>query len=347
MKTSLLNNLTTALLLLICSVFIAPSALAQDHLLLTEITLAPDSGEFIEIYNPTAISISLDNYYLADSQEYAKIASGTATVINSDFIVRFPSGYNIIPNQVMVVAVKGDLFTSYYGMVPDFEIVNQSASVPDMDTIHVGISPTLTNAGEGVVLFYWDGLSDLVSDVDIINAGIPTTANQITSKTGLVVNASTYLNDAGTMPQQMSTPGIGFSTKRILLEGSHETQTGGNGITGNDETTENILVTWDSAYTAPNPGIVTLITGVNPIDFSENILLYPNPSTGKFNINLPMVKSDWNIQMVNIIGESVYYDFVKSTSSHITFNLEGITPGIYFLHLKNNENIIIKKLVIQ
>lgn len=42
-----------------------------------------------------------------------------------------------------------------------------------------------------------------------------------------------------------------FITERDLA-----TQTGGNGLTGHDETSENTGVTWDSAFTAPTPGVV-------------------------------------------------------------------------------------------
>ncbi|MGI8892467.1 MAG: lamin tail domain-containing protein, partial [Bacteroidia bacterium] len=198
MKTSLPKLTRSFLLLASCICLMAPAFLAQNHLLLTEVTLAPDSAEFVEIYNPTMNSISLDNYFLADNVEYALIASGTTNVINSDFIVQFPAGYNILPNQVIVVAIKGDYFTAYYGSGPDFEVVSQSASIPDMLPINVGVSPTLTNTGEGIILFYWSGTTDLVSDVDMVNAGTPTIANKIASKTGISVNASTYLTDAGT-----------------------------------------------------------------------------------------------------------------------------------------------------
>ena len=56
------------------------------------------------------------------------------------------------------------------------------------------------------------------------------------------------------MPQG-SPPGPNQSTKRILLEGDYELHTGtGNGIAGDDETSENTLMTWDHApYSAPTP----------------------------------------------------------------------------------------------
>jgi hypothetical protein len=73
------------------------------------------------------------------------------------------------------------------------------------------------------------------------------------------------------MPLQLSDPGFGFSTKRMLLEGSHEINSGGNGITGHDETTENILVTWDTIYIAPDPGVVGPGVPVELVSFSASV----------------------------------------------------------------------------
>ncbi|MGB3713241.1 MAG: hypothetical protein WA996_02310 [Candidatus Promineifilaceae bacterium] len=65
------------------------------------------------------------------------------------------------------------------------------------------------------------------------------------------ITATTYLSDTYTMPQQATDPGFGFSTKRLSLEVGNELSGGGNLITGDDETTEVITSTWDTAYTAP------------------------------------------------------------------------------------------------
>ncbi len=47
-------------------------------------------------------------------------------------------------------------------------------------------------------------------------------------------------------------------TKRILPETGHETTGGGgNGLTGDDETSEDVSATWDSSpFSAPTPGSV-------------------------------------------------------------------------------------------
>jgi hypothetical protein len=341
------GNYTRLIVLISFCMLCSVGSYAQNHLLLSEITLAPDSGEFIEIYNPTSNAISLDNYYLADNAEYDTLPSGTTNVTASDFIVRFPAGYNIQPNQALVIAMKGDYFSAYSGITPAFEVISQGA-VPDMLAINLGSAATLTNTGEGVILFYWDGSSDLVADVDMVNAGAPSIGNQIASKTGLSVDgpdgdviASSYLTDVNSMPLQVTTPGSGKSTKRIYLEGSNETHGGGNGITGDDETSENILVTWDSVLTAPTPGISDIILGIASFSNSGAFSIYPNPSKGQLTI-YGLQFSLNAVEIFNTLGEKVYNEIF--TASQKTINSK-LVPGIYFVKISNGNSSYTQKLI--
>jgi hypothetical protein len=118
-------------------------------------------------------------------------------------------------------------------------------------------SPSLTDTGEIVVLFEWDGAAPLVKDVDLMVAGAPTAANSIVSKSGYAMGASTYASDANSIPMQASAPPAGKSTKRIALDTGHQSA-GGNGITSDDETSEVTTTTWDTTatYSTPTPGQV-------------------------------------------------------------------------------------------
>lgn len=239
----------------------------DDHLLLCEVALAPSGAELVELVNPTTEAVALGDDYLTDNRAYALLpkAAGAASSpdfdADHDFIVRFPAGTIVPPGGVVVVALDGAGFEETFGRKADFEILGTDPATPDMIPVAVGAEASLTNDGEGVTLFTWDGTSDLVSDVDMVNAGKPTEANGLGDKSGLAVDGpdagstpSTYQPDAFTMPQQASAPGSGKSTKRIALEGPDEATGGGNGLTGDDETTEDISVTWDQAFTAPDPG---------------------------------------------------------------------------------------------
>ncbi|MEM9490604.1 MAG: hypothetical protein AAGC55_15770, partial [Myxococcota bacterium] len=193
-----------------------------------------------------------------------------------DFIVKFPDGATIAPDQVIVVAMRGSGFTSTFGQAPDYAIIQAApgAAMIDPGTLPgaapgltlTGASPQLTNSGEGVVLFHWDGASDLVSDIDMVAvAGAPSAINTLANKTGLIVDGpdadsavSAYLTDAYTFAAMTGAAALGSSHKRIALESGYEQQgVGGNGLFGDDETSENFAITWDSPpFSAPTPGLV-------------------------------------------------------------------------------------------
>jgi hypothetical protein len=230
----------------------------SSPLLLSEVVLTPTAGEMVEIVNPSNDEVDLSTYYLSDSGNYFLLPAH-ATVDMNDFIVKFPLGARIAAHGVMTVAIDTPTnFAATYAKAPDFSLADGT-----MQTILVNGQPTLTNTGEPIILFRWDGTSDLVRDVDIMLVGVPTGAtNDFPNKSGMQQDGmdqdtvmSSYATDHRTIAAQASAPGGGVSTKRILLETGHETQDGsGNGQSGDDETSENTAVTWDTTFTAPTPG---------------------------------------------------------------------------------------------
>ncbi|HEY5947430.1 MAG TPA: lamin tail domain-containing protein, partial [Kofleriaceae bacterium] len=155
-------------------------SVAGAHLLLTEIALAPPGGEFVEITNPSTAAVSLAGYYLADNGDYWKLPAGAPTINISDFIVAFPATAMIPPGGTITVATgTATTFMTAYGMAPTYSIADSTVT----KTVVPG-TPTLTDAGEIVVLFHWDGSADLVDDIDMMIAGMPTATNTLVSKSG-------------------------------------------------------------------------------------------------------------------------------------------------------------------
>lgn len=241
------------------------------HLVLSEVVSGSADLEFVEIFNPTDSDVDLTDYYLTDSAEYALLPawSGTPPDLDTgDGLARFPTGAAIAGGAVALVARDEDAFIAAYEEVPEFALYNadQAAAMtiitdgPDDDF-------TLADAGEVVSLFFWDGQSDRVRDVDMFLAGAaPASGDELLAKQTAAPGGvdgpdpdeapTLYADDAATMPATSVDDSAG-SYHRISLDEDDETTTGGNGLLGHDETSENTLLTWEQdTGTEPTPGVV-------------------------------------------------------------------------------------------
>ncbi len=253
----------------------APAVAADDHLLLTEIVVTPTDGEFIEIHNPTDSAIDLSNYYLTD----ATFAGGLTYYYNvvigdgggggfSDFNSRFPDGSSIAPGEYQTISLTGSTaFVTTWGVAPTYELFEDDGAadaVPDMREATTGSingQGGLSNGGEVVVIYTWDGETDLVTDVDYAVWGDKVEA---IDKTGIAIdgpdsdtNTTEYQAETPIAAQDIVAAGAhpdGQSWQRIDLTEGAELGAGGNGTDGDDETSENTSVTWATAAATPGAG---------------------------------------------------------------------------------------------
>ncbi|WP_175017403.1 ExeM/NucH family extracellular endonuclease [Rasiella rasia] len=251
-------------------------------LLISEVTVTPTAGEFIEIYNPNAAAVDLTDVYLTDatfaggSTYYYNIVTGTNAGGGGfgDFLARFPNGASIAAGEYQTVAISGsDNYTATYGTAPTYELYEDAGTadaIPDMlEGLPGSINGQggLTNSGEVAILFYWDGTTDLVTDLDYILWG--DTAEAV-DKTGITIDGpdadaigSTYANDTPIANQELvagSSHSAGDSFQRNDLTEGAELTGVGNGLNGDDETSEDLSNTWcTSAHTA---GILNACTPV-------------------------------------------------------------------------------------
>ncbi len=124
-----------------------------DHLVISELLYDPTGvddahGEWIEIHNPTAITVTLDGYRLSDGESYG---DGTAT---------FPAGSHIAPGGVVVVAQTA----GGVGFVPDYELTDTDPAVPNLTPVSGSIG--WGNSGDEAILRDATG-----ADVDVVVYG--------------------------------------------------------------------------------------------------------------------------------------------------------------------------------
>jgi len=272
----------------------------SPEILLSEVVVTPTAGEFIEIHNPTGATIDLSDVYLTD----ATFAGGGTFYYNivtganaggggfSDFHARFPDGATIAAGEFQTISLAGseDYFATY-GFDPTYELYEDGVgadAVADMREALPGSINNqggLSNGGEVVILYAWDGESDLVEDIDYALWG--DTAEAV-DKTGVSVDgpdgdavASAYLADTIIAGQDLISGGShasGDSFQRIDFNEGVEAQGGGNGVTGSDEMSEDLSVTWSLAAVTPGagptppPAVAIVINEIiqNPAAVSDN-----------------------------------------------------------------------------
>ena len=146
-----------------------------------------------------------------------------------------------------------------------YELFDTDANVPDMREAlpgAIGGSSGLTNGGEIVILYHWDGTSDLVQDTDYAVWGDKAEA---VDKTGIAIDGpdgdsspSTYLDDTAIANQIAVSSGAphsgGESAQRMTLAENGEIFSGGNGITGHDETSEDLATSFERGDANPGSG---------------------------------------------------------------------------------------------
>jgi predicted extracellular nuclease len=252
----------------------APLKQTVSILLLTELVVTPTAGEFIEIHNPGSSSVDLSDVYVTDATFapdgtfYYNIVTGANAGGGgfADFHARFPDGATIAPSEYQTIALSGsDDFFTEYGVDPTYELYEDGASpdgVPDMREAFPGSingQGGLTNSGEVVILYQWDGSSDLVTDLDYALWG---DKDEAVDKTGVSIDGpdpddtpSTYLADTSIAVQDVldsDAHAFGNSWQRKDLTEGNETKTGGNGADGHDETSEDVSNTWCEDVPTPN-----------------------------------------------------------------------------------------------
>ncbi|MCB0307000.1 MAG: choice-of-anchor J domain-containing protein, partial [Calditrichaeota bacterium] len=301
-----------------------PSGPSASKLLLSEIVVTPTEGEFVEIFNPGTDPVDLSNYYLTDATfagdgtyYYKIVEGGGGGGAFGDFHARFPAGATIGGGEYQTVAMNGASFATAYGVQPTYELFDTDAGIPDMLEAFAGSingQGGLTNSDEVVILYYWDGMSDLVQDVDYLlyNSGSPVANNELVDKTGVSIDgpdpgtdSTMYLPDT---PDSLQRSAVshdgGFSVHRIDFSEGTQTTSGGNGVTGADETSENLDATFtNNSLPSPNaawmpvsgpgspPGNVSATGGSSSVQLTwdapiDGVELLYDDNTGEGNLSI-------------------------------------------------------------
>lgn len=96
-------------------------------------------------------------------------------------------------------------------------------------------------------------------------------------------------------------------------------------------------------------GCTPITTGVDAIEESYELSVFPNPNDGNFTVSFNGVeKSNYVIEVRNTLGQSVYKEEVKDFMGNYSksLSLEKYGKGIYTVSINNSQNQAVKKLIV-
>lgn len=92
------------------------------------------------------------------------------------------------------------------------------------------------------------------------------------------------------------------------------------------------------------------IIGIPETNIEVGVTVSPNPSTGKFTINIEngkwLLKNSTGVEIYNAVGEKVFTSIISNDQT-LTVDLSAYATGIYFYQLKINTIIKTGKIIIQ
>lgn len=86
-----------------------------------------------------------------------------------------------------------------------------------------------------------------------------------------------------------------------------------------------------------------IITSINEkSNLQKQVSVYPNPSHGIFNIALPAIANEVQIEIYNLSGQQIENIFIKDKG---IINLSKLPNGIYFVKVIHQHQVVTKKIV--
>ncbi len=138
-------------------------------------------------------------------------------------------------------------------------------------------------------------------------------------------------------------PGAGFAS--YLWSTTATTQT----INVNSGGTYSVIVTDVHNCQGSDSIVVTVINSVNTESaLDRSLSIYPNPSTGIFNVTMNNPSLEFELQLTDVEGRIILTDFHKNYGLFVKYyDLSDLAKGIYYLRIFSNEGNVTRALMVQ
>ena len=89
-------------------------------------------------------------------------------------------------------------------------------------------------------------------------------------------------------------------------------------------------------------------TSIKENDVISTWQVFPNPSTGKFNLDVELKQPQvCRVELFNLVGQSVYQIEKTGSSFNLEIDLKDSAAGLYFLKMEVNEKAYLKKVILE
>ncbi|MBL4703633.1 MAG: T9SS type A sorting domain-containing protein [Flavobacteriales bacterium] len=85
--------------------------------------------------------------------------------------------------------------------------------------------------------------------------------------------------------------------------------------------------------------------GIGDLELDNQIVIFPNPSSGMFTISYQGQDGEFQLEIYNVIGELVKH--IGSTDQVCTVNITNESAGAYILRVTKGDQMIIRKVVVE
>ncbi len=254
----------------------------------------------------------------------------------------------------------------------DFTIgVSASLTPIGQDTVYIAVGATYTDAGATIT--YLDtacthsGILHVVTNSSGLNTNAPgtyyinyaaedgsgnvyATGNRVVIVVSPPVADFTYTLLAG-QNVQFTDASLYNPTSWLWTFGD-----GGNDFTQNPFHTYavhgsyNVCLRDSNAYgsSATVCHMITVVSGINEVDFASQINMFPNPTSGLVSITLNAnLNRDFTVSVYNVIGEEVIgANEFKAGTTNVQLNAANLADGVYMVKLQSNQGSAVKRLVV-
>jgi hypothetical protein len=106
---------------------------------------------------------------------------------------------------------------------------------------------------------------------------------------------------------------------------------------------------WDNEFETedyePVQEQISSSTVISNLSSQNQATIFPNPTTGKFTVNITGYQLPKNVLVLNSLGQIIYE--IKEFNGQIDIDLSPFSPGIYFAKISDGETVKIEKVVYQ